>query len=62
MQQEPMRSPANQDFTSEPTGDSDSEFVLTPAQEAAMLAEYDNTDDSQYDLQDPDAETVQGKS
>jgi len=50
MQQEPMRSPANQDFTSEPTGDSDSEFVLTPAQEAAMLAEYDNTDDSQYDL------------
>jgi hypothetical protein len=62
MQQEPMRSPANQDFTSEPTGDSDSEFVLTPAQEAAMLAEYGNTDDSQYDLQDPDAETVQGKS
>jgi hypothetical protein len=62
MQQEPMRSPANQDYTSEPTGDGDSDFVLTPAQEAAMLAEYGTTDDSQYDLQDPDAEPEQGQS
>jgi hypothetical protein len=57
MQQEPMRSPANQDFISESTGDDDSEFVLTAEQEAAMLAEYGNTDDSQFDLQDPDDET-----
>ncbi|MFM7599647.1 MAG: DUF1997 domain-containing protein [Pseudanabaena sp.] len=57
MQQEPMRSPANQDFILESTGDEDSEFVLTPEQEAAMLAEYGNTDDSQFDLQDPDDET-----
>jgi hypothetical protein len=62
MQQEPMRSPANQDYTSEPTGDSDSEFVLTAEQEAAMLAEYGNTDDSQFDLQDPDDETEQGQN
>ena len=59
MQQEPMRSPANQDFSSESSGDSDSEFMLTPEQEAAMLSEYGASDDSQYDLQDPDAETKQ---
>ncbi len=56
MPQEPTRSPANLDFTS---GDDDSDFGLTPEQEAAMLAEYGNGDDSQYDLQDPDAETEQ---
>ncbi|WP_434684426.1 DUF1997 domain-containing protein [Pseudanabaena minima] len=57
MQQEPMRSPANQDLISASTGDGDSEFMLTPEQEAAMLAEYGNNDDSQFDLQDPDDET-----
>ena len=57
MQQEPMRSPANQDFTSEQAEDNDSEFVLTPEQEASMLAEYGSNDDSQFDLQDPDDET-----
>jgi len=60
MQQEPMRSPANLDFTSAPTGDDDSDFGLTPEQEAAMLAEYGDSDDSQYDLQDPDVEQKQG--
>lgn len=59
MQQEPMRSPANLDLTSEPTGDDDSQFVLTPAQEAAMLSEYGNSNNSQDDLQDPDDETKQ---
>jgi len=62
MQQEPMRSPANQENTSETTGDRDSEFVLTAEQEAAMFAEYGNSDDSQFDLQDPDDETEQGQS
>jgi len=58
MQQEPMRSPANLDFTSETTGEDDSEFVLTPAQEAAMFSEYGTGDDSADDLQDPDAENA----
>lgn len=49
MQQEPLRSSANQDYISEPTGEDDSEFVLTPAQEAAMLAEYG--DSQEVDLQ-----------
>lgn len=62
MQQEPMRSPANLDFSSEPKGDDDSDFVLTPVQEAAMLAEYVTSEDSQYDLQDPDAESEQTQS
>ncbi len=58
MQQEPMRSPANLDFTSETTGEDDSEFILTPAQEAAMFSEYGTGDDSADDLQDPDAENA----
>ena len=52
MQQEPMRSPANEDQNQE--GDSDS--LLTPAQEAAMLSEYGaSTDDSKSNLQDLDS-------
>lgn len=58
MQQEPMRSPANQDFI-ETTGNDDSEFVLTATQESAMFAEYGDTDNSQFDLQDPDMETAE---
>ncbi|PZV16196.1 MAG: hypothetical protein DCF20_08625 [Pseudanabaena sp.] len=53
MQQEPMRSPANQEML----GEDDSDFLLTPAQEAAMLADYGTgNDDFQFDLKDPDAE------
>ncbi len=48
-----MRSPANLDSTSEQMGDAD--FVLTSAQEAEMLLEYGNSDDSLLDLQDPDS-------
>jgi hypothetical protein len=62
MQQEPVRSPANQYDNSEPQGDGDSDFVLTPTQEAAMLSEYGTSDNSQYDLQDPDIETDRGQN
>ena len=59
MQQEPMRSPANEDQNQE--GDFDS--LLTPAQEAAMLSEYGaSTDDSSFNLQDPDSEEQEPKS
>jgi hypothetical protein len=54
MQQEPMRSPANLDSTSEQKGDDD--FVLTSAQEAEMLLEYGSSDDSLLDLQDVDTQ------
>ncbi len=58
MQQEPARSPANQeldlDLDQEETGDSD--FLLTPEQEAAMLSAYGaSIDDLSPDLLDPDA-------
>jgi len=55
MQQESRRSPENLDFSSEQTAGDDSDFVLTPAQEAEMLLEYGNSNDSQDNLSDPDA-------
>ncbi|MBD2175960.1 DUF1997 domain-containing protein [Pseudanabaena sp. FACHB-1998] len=58
MQQEPRRSPANEDLDQQPNqeivGESDSDFLLTPEQEAAMLSAYGSSDNSQDDLQDPD--------
>ena len=40
----------------EPNQEGESDSLLTPAQEAAMLAEYGaSTDDSKYNLQDPDS-------
>lgn len=65
MQQEPKRSPANQDLDlSQEMGESDSDFLLTPTQEAAMLATYGaSIDDSKFNLQDPDSdEPEQAKS
>lgn len=54
MQPEPMRSPANEE------GDSD--FLLTPAQEAAMLATYGaSVDDSKFNLEDTDSENKNSK-
>ncbi len=54
MQPEPMRSPANEE------GDSDS--LLTPAQEAAMLATYGaSVDDSKFNLEDTDSENQNSK-
>jgi hypothetical protein len=67
MQQEPMRSPANQEPNQEPNqeilGENDADFLLTSAQEAAMLATYgtDNDDDSRFDLQDSDADEQDSK-
>lgn len=56
MQQESMRSPddSSLESNSETNGNSDSEFLLTPAQEAAMLSEYGGGDDSQDNLVDED--------
>jgi hypothetical protein len=63
MQQEPMRSPANQEPNPEILGETDSDFLLTPAQEAAMLAAYGKgTDDSRFELQDPDTEQQDSKN
>ncbi len=71
MQQEPTRSPENQELNQELNqepnqeilGESDSDFLLTPAQEAAMLSEFGaSVDDSKYNLQDPDAEDRDSKS
>lgn len=63
MQQEPMRSPANQEPDPEILGGNDSDFLLTPEQEAAMLATYGmGNDDSKFDLQDPDAEEQDSKN
>lgn len=63
MQQEPMRSPANQEPNPEILGGTDSDFLLTPAQEAAMLATYGNgNDDSRFDLQDPDVDQQDSKN
>ena len=55
MQQEPMRSPINEELDQNLT-EGDSDFLLSSAQEAALLAEYGNDlDDSKYELRD-DAE------
>ena len=63
MQQEPMRSPANQEPNPEILGETDSDFLLTPAQEAAMLAAYGTgTDDSRFELEDPDADQQDSKN
>ncbi|PZU96800.1 MAG: hypothetical protein DCE90_08460 [Pseudanabaena sp.] len=60
MQQESMRSPDNSsiELNSETNGESDSEFLLTPAQEAAMLSEYGSGDDSQDNLVDEDEQVA----
>jgi len=56
MQQESMRSPDNSSLepNSETNAESDSEFLLTPAQEAAMLSEYGSDHDPQDNLVDED--------
>jgi hypothetical protein len=63
MSQEPNQSSANQDPSQEILGENDSDFLLTPAQEAAMLSEYGaTTDDSKFDLQDPDSDEQVSKN
>ena len=62
MQQEPMRSLANQEPNQEILGENDSDFLLTPAEEATMLATYGTgNDDSRSELQDPDADEQDSK-
>jgi hypothetical protein len=56
MQQQPSRSPENIDATLEQEGGDPSDFLLTPAQESAMLSEYGEADQSQLDLLDPDVD------
>ncbi|NUN66217.1 DUF1997 domain-containing protein [Pseudanabaena biceps] len=63
MQQEPMRSPVNQETPQDQEQEND--FLLTPEQEAAMLSAYgSSSDDGQDNLQDPDdvsqGETLKG--
>lgn len=56
MQQEPMRSPSDEDLDqslNQNVTEGDSDFLLSSAQEAALLAEYGkDVDDRQYDLRD----------
>lgn len=61
MQQESMRSPDGQGFDQEIDqeilGENDSDFLLSSAQEAAMLSAYGNDDDSSGNLIDPEDES-----
>lgn len=55
MQQEPIPSTANQDLSPESMGENDSDFLLTPEQEAAMMTTYGaDTEDPRFELSDPD--------
>ncbi|MBD2152282.1 DUF1997 domain-containing protein [Pseudanabaena sp. FACHB-1277] len=54
MQQEPMRSPDDQEIDQEILGENDSDFLLSSAQEAAMLSAYGNDDDASVNLVDPE--------